>query len=118
MIFGKKLRKLAAPKEYPNQDAFAEAVGVSKSTLGRWLSGTAWPDINQLKTLAQIFDVPVGYLADDSLDEPSDQGELTEDEILIVESWREEREKGVSVTEAIKRLGRREEGMTPPRPPS
>ena len=67
MSFTEKLALLEMRKGYHRRrGALAEAVGVSKSSLGRWFTGHALPDIQEASKLAKVLGVSVGWLADDT----------------------------------------------------
>lgn len=60
-------RLLAAEKRYPTQRALAEALGVDKSRLNRWLQGTEEPNpkLETLERLADALGEPIGALVGD-----------------------------------------------------
>lgn len=45
-----------------SQDNIAQAIGVSRQSLGKWANGVTVPDILDLKKLANYFDVSADYL--------------------------------------------------------
>ena len=76
----------------------ARRTGVSHTAAGKWLKGDAVPGLYEAAALARALNVPIAYLADDSLDEvpiPDDD----EAQVLNVI-----RDLGLSRREAIRRL--------------
>lgn len=60
MSFSDKLRK---QMERKNVTAYriSEDTGISKVSIGDWLSDRYQPKLDKLKTLAEYFDVPLEY---------------------------------------------------------
>lgn len=64
-MFRIKLKALRE-KEHLSQAKLAKLLGVSQSTVGMWESGVNYPEYNNLKKIAETFDVQIGYLTDDA----------------------------------------------------
>lgn len=59
-----------------SQEAFAEALGVSRQSVSKWESGTALPDTDKIIAMSEIFGVSTDYLlksnySDTDVDEPT-----------------------------------------------
>lgn len=61
MDFGNRLLEARRAKGM-NQEALAEALGVSRQTIYKWESGITYPDIDVLSRIAQALDVSMSYL--------------------------------------------------------
>ncbi len=61
-MFRIQLKKLREASEYKSQSAFAEAIGVSQSTVGNWESGTREPNLKMILKIAQTLNVSVDEL--------------------------------------------------------
>ncbi len=64
MTFGEKLRE-ARKAAGLSQEQFAEKLSVSRSAVAKWETDKGMPDVNNLKTLAQLLDVSLDYLLDE-----------------------------------------------------
>lgn len=88
MGYAEKLQKLCVQKGL-DQSTLAEAVGLSRSSISRILSGGQEPKLGVAWTLARLVGVPLDYLADEECDdeEPGRGGAyvyLSEDELTIL----------------------------------
>ena len=63
-MFRLKLKELRENKGL-SQYTFADAFGVSQSTVGGWESGVRKPNVETMKKIAAFFDVTVAYLLDE-----------------------------------------------------
>lgn len=63
-MFRLKLKELRENKGL-SQYTFADAFGVSQSTVGGWESGVRRPNVETMKRIAAFFDVTVAYLLDE-----------------------------------------------------
>ena len=63
-MFRLKLKELRENKGM-SQYTFADAFGVSQSTVGNWESGVRRPNVETMKRIAAFFDVTVAYLIDE-----------------------------------------------------
>lgn len=68
MKTGEKIAKLRKDKNI-SQEALAEMLGLSRQSVSKWENGSALPTMENLSRLANIFDVPVSYLLDDTQQE-------------------------------------------------
>jgi transcriptional regulator with XRE-family HTH domain len=69
------------------QNDVARTIGRHQSRLAKWELGEGVPQPGDLLRLSEMFDVPVAYLCDDSVDDPAEVSkgpELTQDEVLIL----------------------------------
>lgn len=64
MTFGEKLKE-ARKEAGLSQEQLAEKICVSRSAIAKWETDKGMPDINNLKTIAQLLDVSIDYLLDD-----------------------------------------------------
>jgi transcriptional regulator with XRE-family HTH domain len=71
MDFRTKLSKLCWQKGWTQRDLAERLDGVSKSTVSNWMTGKTDPRRQELVRLAQLFEVPVTYLALDEQEEPT-----------------------------------------------
>ena len=60
-ILYKRVRELRIEKEW-SQHHLAELLGMSQSNISLWESGKGYPDVINLKRLAEIFEVSADYL--------------------------------------------------------
>ncbi len=65
-------RKIAQARREKNltQEQLAELMNVSRQTVSRWESQTAYPEMEKLVNLAGILDVSCDYLLNDKNNEP------------------------------------------------
>lgn len=66
-IFAQKLSKLLADSDM-NQADLANMLGVSESTVGKWILKKALPRMSIIEKLSVIFNRPKAYFYDDSED--------------------------------------------------
>ena len=64
-MFRIKLKELRENKGL-SQYTFADAFGVSQSTVGGWESGSRKPNVETMKKIATFFNVSVAYLLDEA----------------------------------------------------
>ena len=65
MTLGEKLKE-ARKQASLSQEQLAEKLGVSRSAVAKWETGNGIPDVGNLKVIAQLLNVSVDYLLDDS----------------------------------------------------
>ena len=65
MTLGEKLKE-ARKQASLSQEQLAEKLGVSRSAVAKWETGNGIPDVGNLKVIAQLLDVSIDYLLDDS----------------------------------------------------
>ena len=61
LTIGENIRKLRREKDM-TQERLAELLGVTYQSVSRWENGTAYPDMELLPPLAQLFGVSVDAL--------------------------------------------------------
>lgn len=61
-MFRIQLKKFREASEYKSQSSFAEALGVSQSTVGNWESGTREPSLKLILKIANMLNVSVDEL--------------------------------------------------------
>lgn len=64
MTFGEKLRTLRIREEY-SQEALAERLHVSRQAVTKWENNAGMPDIENIKAVADLFDVTLDSLLRD-----------------------------------------------------
>lgn len=69
-----KLKELRKSKKLKQKD-IAEKLGISQPAYGNYERGVRQPDIQTLKKLSKIFDVPINYLIDDLQDDLQLEGD-------------------------------------------
>ena len=65
MTLGEKLKD-ARKQASLSQEQLAEKLGVSRSAVAKWETDNGIPDVGNLKVIAQLLDVSIDYLLDDS----------------------------------------------------
>ena len=74
MMFGENLKNLRKTKNF-SQEKLAEKIGVSRQSVSKWECGDAYPEMNNILTLCNIFHCNINDLVHenisdiDSLDE-------------------------------------------------
>ena len=61
MTFGEKLKALRVREEY-SQEQLAELLHVSRQAVTKWESNAGMPDIENIKAVADLFDVTLDSL--------------------------------------------------------
>lgn len=74
MDFGNKLLEARRARGM-NQEALAEALGVSRQTIYKWESGITYPDIDVLFKIAEQLGVSTSYLLGECEDAPTENAE-------------------------------------------
>lgn len=64
MTFGEKLKQLRLQHEY-SQESLAELLHVSRQAVTKWENGNGMPDIENLKTISDVFGVTLDSLVRD-----------------------------------------------------
>lgn len=95
MKFGDNLRNLRKSKKM-SQEKLAEKVGVSRQSVSKWEIGEAYPEMNNILVLCEIFHCNINELVNDTL---IDIDSLDEDVKMKVVKFKEEKQrqiKGIS----------------------
>jgi transcriptional regulator with XRE-family HTH domain len=82
-VFAENLKKYMA-RDDRNQLDIANLVGVSPSTASDWINGKKYPRMDKVEMLANYF----GIRKSDLVEENSQSDRLTDDETLLLESFR------------------------------
>lgn len=64
MLFSKKLKQLRIQNDY-SQEQLAELLNVSRQAISKWESDNGMPDIENIKAIANLFDVTLDSLLSD-----------------------------------------------------
>lgn len=71
MEFGDKLIEQRRSRGL-SQEQLADKLGVSRQAISRWEAGNAWPDVNNLKKISEIFAVSADYLLNDDCEQENE----------------------------------------------
>lgn len=82
MTFGDQLTKARKEKEL-TQEELAEKLNLSRQTILRWEKNQVFPDISNLKAVAQVLDVSFDYLLGEDKIEKDSIAEMNLLEVLI-----------------------------------
>ena len=92
-------------RNYLNQTAFAERIGVTQGAVSQWEHGLTKPNTDQLKTISMEFGISIdSLLADDQVESSSDAPKTEEAKLLVKGIDRlpkAEREKALNVVRAM-----------------
>jgi len=69
MTTGDKIARLRRENNY-TQEQFADVFGVSRQSISKWESGTAYPEVDKLIRMSELFGCTLDYLLKDEVDEP------------------------------------------------
>jgi transcriptional regulator with XRE-family HTH domain len=108
MRFAEKVRNLLKSRRL-SQSELAALLGTSQPQVSRWLEGDTPPRWDYLLKMARALGVTADYLIDPEQDEPPRPPELTEDERIVLQLYRD---LGLSREEAVRGLA----GMIRPNP--
>ena len=78
MEFSEKLTTLRKQAGL-SQEQLADWLGVTRQSVSKWESGTAFPELVKIISLSEMFGVSVDYLVKDYMDEPEPVGECGPD---------------------------------------
>ena len=84
-IFARNLNYYLA-KNGENQIDIVRFLGVSKSTVSAYCSGSQVPRIDKIELLAQHFGIEKSDLIEEK--QPSENGGLSEDEVILLQAYR------------------------------
>ena len=82
MKFGDQLIKARKENELP-QEELAEKLNLSRQTILRWEKNQVFPDISNLKAVAQVLDVSFDYLLGEDKTEKNPTAEMNLLEVLV-----------------------------------
>ena len=98
MRFGENLRDLRNRKKM-SQEKLAEKVGVSRQSVSKWECGEAYPEMDKILKLCEIFNCKLNDLVHEDL---SDINSLDEDiKMSVVKLKKEKQEKVKGLSKAI-----------------
>lgn len=89
MMFGDNLKKLRKSKNL-SQEVLAEKIGVSRQSVSKWETGEAYPEMNNILILCNIFHCKINDLVNDSL---TDLDALDEDIKMSVVKLKKDQQK-------------------------
>jgi transcriptional regulator with XRE-family HTH domain len=87
MRFGQKILNLRTQRGLSQRDLAREIGGISGSSVGAWENG-ATPAMDAAFRAAQVLGVSLDFLADDSLDEPKEDGMTVAERQLLAMAQR------------------------------
>ena len=103
MKFGDNLRNLRKTKKI-SQEKLAEKVGVSRQSVSKWECGEAYPEMDNILTLCNIFHCTINDLVHEDL---TDINSLDEEIIMKVVKFNESKQRGVkSLSNIISLIGK------------
>lgn len=82
MTFGDQLSKARKEKEF-TQEELAEKLNLSRQTILRWEKNQVFPDISNLKAVAQILDVSFDYLLGEDKTNKVPSSKLSLTDVLV-----------------------------------
>lgn len=89
MMFGDNLKRLRKSKNL-SQEVLAEKIGVSRQSVSKWETGEAYPEMNNILILCNIFHCKINDLVNDSL---TDLDALDEDIKMSVVKLKKDQQK-------------------------
>lgn len=88
--FHAKLKRLI-DERFPSQAKFAEKAGTNPAQVSRWCNAELEPNVFAALRMARALGVPLGYLADDAMEQPAPPSEARRSiERLIAQVGEEE----------------------------
>lgn len=97
MKFGDNLKKLRKKKKM-SQETLAEKIGVSRQSVSKWETGEAYPEMNNILCLCNIFHCHINELVHDDF---VDIDSLDEEIKMSVVKFKKEKQKKVKVLSKI-----------------
>ena len=82
MTFGDQLSKARKNKDL-TQEELAERLNLSRQTILRWEKNQVFPDISNLKAVAQVLDISFDYLLGEDKPEKPPVTEMNLQDILV-----------------------------------
>ena len=95
-IFYKRLKSLRIESGLSQQD-IADKLNISRSAIGKYETGAAYPDIEKLIMLAGLYNCSVDYLLGISDNNPI----LTKEELELIQNYRLLDERGKAVVNSV-----------------
>ena len=89
MKFGDNLRNLRKSKKL-SQEKLAEKVGVSRQSISKWECGEAYPEMNNIMILCNIFHCKINDLINEDM---VDIDSLDEEVKMSIVKFKEEKQK-------------------------
>ncbi len=106
MKFGDNLRNLRKSKKI-SQERLAEKVGVSRQSVSKWERGEAYPEMNNILSLCEIFHCKINDLVHEDLIDIDSLGEEVKMSIVKFKKEKQNKVKGLSkAIYVIARIGR------------
>ena len=90
MTIGERIAQIRKENNL-SQEAFGEALGVTRQAISKWEADANIPDVDKLMTMSRLYGVSVGYILGMEEDGPresettGDPAQLTEDQLRMVE---------------------------------
>lgn len=95
MKFGDNLRNLRKSKKI-SQEKLAEKVGVSRQSVSKWERGEAYPEMNNILSLCEIFHCKINDLVHEDLIDIDSLGEEVKMSVVKFKKEKQNRVKGLS----------------------
>lgn len=106
MKFGDNLRNLRKSKKI-SQERLAEKVGVSRQSVSKWECGEAYPEMNNILSLCEIFHCKINDLVHEDLIDIDSLGEEVKMSVVKFKKEKQNKVKGLSkAIYVIARIGR------------
>ena len=95
MKFGDNLRNLRKSKKM-SQEKLAEKIGVSRQSVSKWECGEAYPEMDNILTLCNIFHCKINDLVHEDITDIDSLGEEVKMSIVKFKKEKQKKMKGVS----------------------
>lgn len=106
MKFGDNLKKVRILKKL-SQEELAEKVNVSRQSVSKWETGSAYPTMNNLLELCKIFHCKINYLVNDSIIDIDSLGDEVKTKVVSLKKEEQKKMKALSkIISVISRVGR------------
>lgn len=112
MTFGEKLSKLRKEYNY-TQEQLADILGVSRQSISKWESDTAYPETDKLVKLGKLFNCSMDYLLNDDITEKESTHQTQNNEIAnkIISLFRERKSEKIVCGMPLYHIGRNAHGF-------
>lgn len=97
MKFGENLKKLRKSKNI-SQEILAEKIGVSRQSISKWETGEAYPEMNNILCLCQIFHCHINDLVQEDLVDLQSLDEEIVMNVVKFKKGKQRKMKGISKT--------------------